>query len=341
LFANAANDPEGKTFLGFVLLSGNGGIATGQFSTTNDPSVITATATNLVSGNPTDTSQFSGFCKINYPPVAPDETVTALENSPVAITLAATDADGDPLTYTVVSGPSNGTLSGSGASLTYTAATNYLGPDSFTFKANDGLADSNVATVNISVQTSIAYNFNGPDAPALGAPWQLPPLPEKFHFTYRRHDGVSSFVEQNNAAQSASTAITANQIAGLSLQNPTLQADVNATDPQALAVGLLARIQSNGDAYGAILTNSGTIAIGIFHASTNTFSALTSTSTLGDTSGTLQFVVSGSSLTLTFTGTGSPIILNWNDSTLSTPGGVGIFAQGPNGIIDNFSVSGT
>ncbi len=33
--------------------------------------------------------------------------------------------------------------------LTYTPAANYFGPDSFTFKANDGQADSNVATVTI------------------------------------------------------------------------------------------------------------------------------------------------------------------------------------------------
>ena len=38
-----------------------------------------------------------------------------------------------------------------GAALTYTPAANYNGPDSFTFKANDGTVDSNVATVSITV----------------------------------------------------------------------------------------------------------------------------------------------------------------------------------------------
>jgi len=39
----------------------------------------------------------------------------------------------------------------SGASLTYTPAADYHGPDSFTFAANDGAADSVPATMNIMV----------------------------------------------------------------------------------------------------------------------------------------------------------------------------------------------
>src|SRR5262249_18668693 len=36
---------------------------------------------------------------------------------------------------------------------TYTPAANYHGPDSFTYKANDGTADSNLATVSITVNS--------------------------------------------------------------------------------------------------------------------------------------------------------------------------------------------
>src|SRR5205085_998216 len=36
-------------------------------------------------------------------------------------------------------------------SFSYTPAANYNGPDSFTYKANDGTADSNIATVSITV----------------------------------------------------------------------------------------------------------------------------------------------------------------------------------------------
>ena len=87
----------------------------------------------------------------NDAPVAQAQSVTTAEDTAKAITLTASDVDGDGLTYTVVSGPTHGTLSGSGASLTYTPAADYNGADSFTFKANDGTADSNVATVAITV----------------------------------------------------------------------------------------------------------------------------------------------------------------------------------------------
>src|SRR2546425_2590286 len=54
-----------------------------------------------------------------------------------------TDVDGDPLTAILVNGPAHGTLSlNSDGSFTYTPALNYNGPDSFTYKANDGQVDS-------------------------------------------------------------------------------------------------------------------------------------------------------------------------------------------------------
>src|SRR5207248_7177809 len=67
------------------------------------------------------------------------------------ITLLASDVDGDLLTFSIVTNPAHGTLSGNGASRTYTPAKDYNGTDSFTFKANDGTVDSNIATVRITI----------------------------------------------------------------------------------------------------------------------------------------------------------------------------------------------
>ncbi|MHB8873879.1 MAG: Ig-like domain-containing protein, partial [Myxococcaceae bacterium] len=68
-----------------------------------------------------------------------------------ALTLAGSDGDGDALTFVVVTQPTHGALTGSGASRTYTPAADYHGSDGFAFKANDGALDSAPATVSITL----------------------------------------------------------------------------------------------------------------------------------------------------------------------------------------------
>jgi len=91
---------------------------------------------------------------VNDPPVANDQSVTTAEDTTLTVTLTASDAENDPLTYMVVGNPSHGVLSGTAPNVTYTPALNFNGPDNFTFKANDGRADSNVATISIIVTAS-------------------------------------------------------------------------------------------------------------------------------------------------------------------------------------------
>jgi VCBS repeat-containing protein len=63
-----------------------------------------------------------------------------------------TDADGDPLTASVVAAPTHGTLSlNADGSFTYTPANSYVGNDSFTYRANDGTVNSNTATSTLTV----------------------------------------------------------------------------------------------------------------------------------------------------------------------------------------------
>jgi hypothetical protein len=118
----------GTDSFGYSVSDGNGG---------SDTAIVTITVTD-----------------VNNPPVANDQGVITDEDTAVSITLTASDPDNDPndpLTYSVVTGPANGTLSGVAPSLTYTPDPDYNGSDSFTFKANDGELDSNIATVSITV----------------------------------------------------------------------------------------------------------------------------------------------------------------------------------------------
>ena len=87
----------------------------------------------------------------NNPPTAEGGSVATKEDTPVPITLAGSDPDGDLLSYGVVTEPSHGGISGTEPNLTYSPDTNYNGQDSLTFKINDGKSDSAVETVLINI----------------------------------------------------------------------------------------------------------------------------------------------------------------------------------------------
>ncbi|MEZ4864024.1 MAG: Ig-like domain-containing protein [Caldilineaceae bacterium] len=97
----------------------------------------------------------------NSAPVATAQSVSTDQDTATAITLAGTDANDDPLTYTVVTNPSNGTLSGTAPNLTYTPTSGYTGSDSFTFRVNDGIENSAAtATVDITVNATVLDDDN-------------------------------------------------------------------------------------------------------------------------------------------------------------------------------------
>jgi hypothetical protein len=87
----------------------------------------------------------------NQAPTANPQTVAVVQNTPRSVTLTGSDPEGSPLTYTVLTGPTSGTLSGTPPNLTYTPAPGFLGSASFTFKVNDGSLDSSPATVTLNV----------------------------------------------------------------------------------------------------------------------------------------------------------------------------------------------
>ena len=87
----------------------------------------------------------------NLPPFAASQSVSTDEDTPLGITLSATDDGGATLSYTVETAPSHGSLSGAAPNLTYTPAADFNGTDSFTFRASDGVNQSNLATVTITV----------------------------------------------------------------------------------------------------------------------------------------------------------------------------------------------
>jgi len=88
---------------------------------------------------------------VNDAPIANSQNVSVTQDLSKEISLTGSDSDGDQLTFTVVTQPAHGSLSGTVPELSFTPVSGYIGSDSFTFKVNDGEVDSSEATVNITV----------------------------------------------------------------------------------------------------------------------------------------------------------------------------------------------
>lgn len=87
----------------------------------------------------------------NRPPVASNLSASTTSTASVAIRLAASDPDGNALTFRIVSQGANGTVGLSGSTATYFPYAGSSGTDTFTYAAWDGSIDSNLATVTVSV----------------------------------------------------------------------------------------------------------------------------------------------------------------------------------------------
>jgi hypothetical protein len=114
----------------------------------------TITVTVSDNGDPVESDSDNFILTVtseNDAPLAIAQSLTTAEDSGVSILLEGTDDDGDALTYVVVSGPTNGTLTGTAPVLSYSPNTNYNGSDSFTFSATDGtLSDTAVVSIEIT-----------------------------------------------------------------------------------------------------------------------------------------------------------------------------------------------
>ena len=88
---------------------------------------------------------------VNDPPTANDQNINVAINTSANLTLTGNDSEGHPLTFTVISSPTHGTLSGTAPDLVYAPNTDFAGSDSLTFVSFDGLSYSPIATVTLNV----------------------------------------------------------------------------------------------------------------------------------------------------------------------------------------------
>ena len=197
-----------------------------------------------------------GAMFVNAIPVAKPDNYSTNEDVPLTIAATSvlandTDADKDPLTAVLETGPANGTLTlNPNGTFSYTPAANFSGTDSFTYRTNDGTANSSsVATVAIAVN-AVA------DAPTLtvdsASGDEKTPIPLNINAALADTDGSENLsIQISNIPASATVSagtnlgggiwqLTPDQLTGLSI--------IPSTDNDfALTVSAIATETSNRD----------------------------------------------------------------------------------------------
>ena len=163
---------KGNTPSGKIVASISNDILTLDYQD-NHSGIVAITLTGTSNGLTVDTSFTVTINAVNDVAVATDQTISADEDTDKKITLAGTDVDGDSLTYSITTLPSNGTLfqtndgTTKGNTITSVPTTvsdtshrviyisapdgNGDGHGNFGFKINDGTSDSDEATVTVNV----------------------------------------------------------------------------------------------------------------------------------------------------------------------------------------------
>jgi VCBS repeat-containing protein len=217
-FASAACDPsgygEGQTFIGSTSVttdsSGNASFTSLSFAVPAGQSFTTSTATDP-NNNTSEFSQCQSATTTNSPPTATDDSYslnqgTILNEPARGVLTNDTDPENATLTATKVTEPFHGTLTlNVDGSFTYDPNADFSGTDSFTYKANDGQADSNAATATITVN------------PDTTAPTVNATTPIKTTGVSRTNPGISAtFSEPANKATVVTSPSATNPLAGTS-----------------------------------------------------------------------------------------------------------------------------
>ena len=116
----------------------------------NGSGSVTVSASDVVSRLSVQDSFNVTVNPVNDAPVADATNTEGDEDSAISVELSGSDIDGDALTFSLGSDASNGSVTVSGSTATYTPNANFNGSDSFTFLASDGTLSSE-ATVGVTV----------------------------------------------------------------------------------------------------------------------------------------------------------------------------------------------
>jgi bacillopeptidase F len=166
-YAVQANDSNGGTIV-FSLDVAPAGMtinaATGEITWTPDYAQEGIFAVGVRAANARGLGATQAFdvmvTRNNLPPVAADDSYEVVKGSTLAVPQAGvlrndTDPNRDPLSALLVLGPVNGKLTlNADGSFSYTPNAGFLGSDSFSYRAHDGVSSGNNATVTVRVSAN-------------------------------------------------------------------------------------------------------------------------------------------------------------------------------------------
>ena len=121
---------------------------------------VTLTSTNAFGGNTVTRTNYiivDPVNPVNHPPVAVTDSYTTKLNTALSIPSKGVltndnHPDGNTIIAILVTVPVHGTVTlKNDGSFTYTPSTGFIGTDSFSYRVNDGLIDSNIATVTLTI----------------------------------------------------------------------------------------------------------------------------------------------------------------------------------------------
>lgn len=130
---------------------------------------------------------------VNNAPEAMPLSVIVDKNKAINITLESRDVDRDYLSYSIVTEPKHGVISGVAPNLVYTPYNDYVGEDTIVYKVSDGRLNSNDAIVNITVEDNNIVDSS---------------LATVYDGRVVTNDGQSVFIDLSNFADHGSSTIT-------------------------------------------------------------------------------------------------------------------------------------
>lgn len=156
-----ASDPGADTLNQWEINWGDGNIETlaGNATSANHTYALDGDYTIQINATDEDGTYAAGGVQVkvispNNNPVAQGQFTQTEEDQPFVITLGATDVDGDPLTYSLLTLPAHGTLGTIDPithQVTYTPEPNFVGQVEFIFQVTDGRGGGATGTINIKV----------------------------------------------------------------------------------------------------------------------------------------------------------------------------------------------